>query len=165
MPPSKKTVRLSEKPLLRIAVVLSLFNRDIASALKTGAEKELKRTGLGYLFYEVPGVVEIPLASKWLFQKGYPVVVALGSVIRGETSHYSACCRLVEQGIMQVQLEMNRPLIFGILMTENRQQALSRAGGDKGDMGGEAIRTALKMHSLQEAIKKSTPLQDGLPPH
>ena len=136
-----------------IAVVLSVFNKDVALALKTGAKKELlNHTEVHCQFYEVPGVVEIPLTAKWLFEKGYIAVVALGSVIRGETSHYDACCRLVEQGSMQVQLEVNKPLIFGILMTENRQQALSRAGGDKGDMGGEAVRCALKMLALKKKL-------------
>ena len=133
--------------------MVSVFNEDVASALKAGAKRELKKAeGLSYNFYEVPGVVEIPLTAQWLFQKGYLAVVALGSVIRGETSHYEACCRLVEQGILQVQLKMNRPLVFGILMTKNRQQALARAGGDKDDMGGRAVRTAITMLSIQEKV-------------
>ena len=139
--------------VLSIAIVVSVFNEDVASALKAGAKRELKKAeGLSYNFYEVPGVVEIPLTAQWLFQKDYLVVVALGSVIRGETSHYEACCRLVEQGILKVQLKMNRPLVFGILMTKNRQQALARAGGDKGDMGGRAVRTAITMLSIQSAL-------------
>ena len=143
---------------LKLAVILSLFNQDVAQALKKGAKQELLSQKVNYSFYEVPGVVEIPLTAKWLFQKGYGAVVALGSVIRGETSHYEACCRLVEQGAMQVQLEFHRPLIFGVLMTENRQQALARAGGDKGDMGREAVRSALTMLALQKEIHKSKSL-------
>ena len=129
-----------------MGVVLSVFNKDIADRLKRAALSELKKQGItNFKLVEVPGVVEIPLTAKWLFQKDYEAVIALGAVIRGETSHYSACCRLVEQGCMQVQLEMNRPLIFGVLMTDNKAQALARTGGKKGHIARSSVSTALKM--------------------
>ena len=130
----------------KIGLVLSTFNRDISTRLKEGALEELSKEGIeNFEIIEVPGVVEIPLSAQWLFQKDCQVVIVLGCVIRGETSHYEACCRLVEQGCMQVQLKMNRPLIFGVLMTENKEQALARTGGGKDHVGRTSVQTALKM--------------------
>jgi len=131
-------------------VVLSLFNSDISSRLKEGVLIELKKSGIrNFKIVEVPGVVEIPLSAQWLFQEGCQAVIVLGSVIRGETSHYESCCRLAEQGCMQVQLKMNRPLIFGILMTENKDQALARTGGAKGHIAQSAVQTALFLRKAE----------------
>ena len=136
-----------------IGLVLSLFNTDIAGRLKEGALDELKKSGIENItIAEVPGSVEIPLAAQWLFQKDCQAVIALGTVIRGETSHYDACCRLVEQGCMQVQLKVNCPLIFGILMTEDKEQALARSGGKKGHIARSAVRTALQMLDLKTKL-------------
>lgn len=135
----------------KIGIVLSVFNRDISEQLKKGALEELKIASIkNFQIVEVPGVVEIPLMAQWLFQKNFQAVIALGAVIRGETSHYSACCRLVEQGCMNVQLKMNRPLIFGVLMTDNKSQALARVGGGKGHIARSSVQTALKMLSYMD---------------
>ena len=138
----------------KIAVVVSQFNKEIAQRLEEGALSELKKAGYSqFELVKVPGVVEIPLTAKWLFEQGAKVVIALGTVIRGETSHYNACCRLVEQGTMQVQLKMNRPLIFGILMTDNKAQALARTGGTKGHIAKSAVQTALEMLKVQTTFR------------
>ncbi len=135
----------------KTGLVLSVFNRDIAEQMKKGALEELKKAGIkNFKIVEVPGVVEIPLMAQWLFQKNFQVVIALGAVIRGETSHYSACCRLVEQGCMNVQLKMNRPLIFGVLMTDTKAEALARTGGKKGHIARSSVQTALKMLSYMD---------------
>ena len=141
--------------LKKIGLVLSLFNLDIANRLKEGVLDEFKKNEINNLeIREVPGVVEIPLSAQWLFQKNCQAVIALGAVIRGETAHFDACCRMVEKGCMQVQLKMNRPIIFGILMTENKEQALARSGGKKGHIGRSAVHTTLKMLSFQEEEKQ-----------
>lgn len=138
----------------KIAVLLSVFNVDIASRLKQEVLKELKKNNIkDFEITEVPGVVEIPLVAQNLFKSGYQSVIALGSVIRGETTHYEACCRLVEQGCMQVQLKFNRPLIFGILMTETKQQAFDRTGGVKGNVAQASVQIALKMLSVIKPLK------------
>ncbi|MDE0118684.1 MAG: 6,7-dimethyl-8-ribityllumazine synthase [Bdellovibrionales bacterium] len=140
----------------KIGLALSSFNLDIAIRLKEGALDELKKTGINnFEIREVPGVVEIPLLAQWLFQKNCQAVIALGAVIRGETAHFDACCRMVEQGCMQVQLKMNRPIIFGILMTENKAQALARSGGKKGHIGRLAVQTTLKMLSFMEEVQRN----------
>ena len=137
----------------KVGLVLSVFNSDISSRLKKGALAELKKLGIeNFKIEEVPGVVEIPLVVQWLFKKDYEIVIALGAVIRGETSHYTACCRLVEQGCMQVQLQMNRPVIFGVLMTENKEQALARTGGEKGHIARSSVQIALKMLKLKKQL-------------
>ncbi|MYE07799.1 MAG: 6,7-dimethyl-8-ribityllumazine synthase [Oligoflexia bacterium] len=142
---------MKKTELKKIGLVLSLFNLDISARLKEGALDELKKTGIhNFEIREVPGVVEIPLSAQWLFQKNYQAVIALGAVIRGETTHFDACCRMVEQGCMQVQLKMNRPIIFGILMTESKEQALARSGGEKGHIARLSVQTALKMLSFLE---------------
>ena len=138
---------------MKIGIVLSLFNEPISLRLKKGALTELEKLGvMDVQLTEVPGVVEIPLAARWLFQSGCQGVIALGSVIQGETSHNEACQRIVEQGCIRVQLEENRPLIFGILMTSNKEQALARSGGGKGHIGKSAARDIIKMLQLKRQL-------------
>ena len=100
----------------------------------------------------VPGAVEIPLVAKTLLDKGYDGVATLGAVIRGETSHYDYVCSSVQQGCTQLQLEYGKPVIFGVLTTENSQQALDRVGGKKGHKGEEAIEVLLEMLSLEASL-------------
>ncbi len=140
----------------KIGVALSVFNSEISARLKEGALAQLKQFGMeNFQMVEIPGVIELPLTAQWLFQQNCQLVIALGCVIRGETSHYSACCRMTEQGCMQVQLKMNRPLIFGVLMVDNREQALARSGGKKGHIARTAVQTAVKMCSLLKQFQKT----------
>ena len=137
----------------KLAVVLSIFNKDISTRLKQSASKELNKHHITNVkWVEVPGVIEIPLTASWLFKKNYQVVIALGAVIKGETSHYEACCHMVEQGCMQVSLKEDKPLIFGVLMTDNKEQALARTGGHKGNIAHSAVQTALKMLKVKDNI-------------
>ena len=142
---------------MKIGIVLSLFNELISQRLKQGALLELKSLGVNNIqLIEVPGVIEIPLAAQWLFQAGCQGVIALGAVIQGETSHYEACQRMVEQGCIHVQLKENSPLIFGVLMTRNKQQAFDRSGGVKGHIGRSAAQQLVKMIQLkQETLKNN----------
>lgn len=137
----------------KLAVVLSVFNKDISARLKKGASEELNKHNIKNIkWVEVPGVIEIPLAASWLFEKNYQAVIALGAVIRGETSHFEACCHMVEQGCMQLSLKTGKPLIFGVLMTDNKEQALARTGGNKGNIAVSAVQTALKMLKVKDSI-------------
>lgn len=138
----------------KVGMVLSVFNEDISLRLKEGALKELKASGWKARWVSVPGVVEMALAARWLLQKEeYEGAVALGCVIRGQTSHYEACCRMVEQGCLQVQMETNKPLIFGVLMVPDKALALARSGGEKGNMGSLAVKTLLKMLDLKNRLR------------
>ena len=146
----------------RIAIVTSRFNAEVTERLEKGAMDRLHEAGLGVaglVQVRVPGAVEIPLAAKWLLQEGAAAVIALGAVIRGETSHYDYVCNSVERGCSLLQLEFSRPVVFGVLTTETEEQALARAGGDMGHKGREAAEVALEMLDLVRRIKNQPPTQ------
>ncbi len=137
-----------------VAIIVSLFNRKITEELQNGAIARLKEHRLTEItLIEVPGAVEIPLIAKKLAAKGsYNAIIALGAVIRGETSHYDYVCQQVSDGCLSVGLEFNVPVIFGILTTENEEQAWDRLGGKHGHKGIEAAECALSMHSISQQI-------------
>ncbi len=103
---------------------------------------------------KVPGAIEIPVAAKALLEAGCEGVVALGAVIRGETSHYDVVCTSVERGLTQLMLETGKAVGFGILTTENEEQAFDRVGGDHGHKGEETALTVLEMIGLLKDLKK-----------
>lgn len=107
------------------------------------------------LSVKVPGAVEIPLACQVLLSRGCAGAVALGAVIRGETSHYDYVCNSVERGISQLMLETGKPIAFGVLTTENEAQALDRVGGRHGHKGEEAAQVVLEMVGLLKELKKA----------
>ncbi len=107
------------------------------------------------LAVRVPGAIEIPLTCQALFEQGCDGVVALGSVIRGETSHYDYVCNSVERGITALMLDYNKPIGFGILTTENEEQAMDRAGGKHGNKGAEAAEVVFEMIGLLRDIRTS----------
>ena len=94
----------------------------------------------------MPGSFELPLAAQWMAQvEEIDAVVCLGCVIQGETRHFDFICQAVAQGIIEVGLKYNKPVIFGVLTPSTQQQALDRAGGKHGNKGDEAAITAIKM--------------------
>lgn len=101
----------------------------------------------------VPGAVEIPLAVQALLDSGCAGVVALGAVIRGETSHYDYVCTSVERGVTQLMLDYKKPIGFGVLTTENDEQAMDRAGGKHGNKGREAAEVVIEMIGLLQDLK------------
>jgi 6,7-dimethyl-8-ribityllumazine synthase len=141
---------------MAIGIVVAEFNRDVTRKLEEGAlaylqEKKVK----DIILVHVPGAYEIPLAAKLLLQKKkVEAVIALGAVIRGETTHYESVCNSVERGCTLLQLEFSKPLVFGVLTTENEEQAFDRLGGKHGHKGRDAAETALKMMTLTKKLKK-----------
>lgn len=135
-----------------IAVVVSTFNQPITDALKRGALERLQELGFQsthILLVEVPGAVEIPIVTQMLAKKNkFEAIIALGAVIRGETTHYDYVCEQVSQGCQQVMLDYDIPVIFGILTTENEEQAWARVGGAHGHKGRDAVDCAVAMHSV-----------------
>ena len=135
--------------LMKFGIVVSEWNREITSALLEGALKRLKKHGVReehILVKTVPGSFELPYGARLLAEEFSPhAVICLGCVIRGETSHFEYICQGVTQGITALNLNQPIPFIFGVLTTENQQQALDRAGGKHGNKGDEAAVTALKM--------------------
>jgi 6,7-dimethyl-8-ribityllumazine synthase len=144
---------------LRVAVVVSRFYADLAERLLVGCRAELRALGCEPPDeYGVPGAFELPLAVQTAAQSGrYDAVVALGAVIRGETSHFDLVCRAATDGLLQVSLGSGVPVAFGLLTTDNAAQALARAAqaGEAGDnKGAEAARVAVAMASELERIRK-----------
>jgi 6,7-dimethyl-8-ribityllumazine synthase len=104
----------------------------------------------------VPGAVEIPFAVQRLAQLNrYDAIIALGAVIRGETTHYDYVCEQVSQGCQRVMLDFDCPVIFGVLTTENEAQALDRVGGNHGHKGKDALDCALQMIAIDHLLSDS----------
>lgn len=143
---------------MKIAVVCSRFNRPVTEKLQNGAVETLLARGLSEDQIEVltvPGAVEIPLAVKAFLEAGFDGVVALGAVIRGETTHYDYVCSSVERGCTELQLQYMRPVGFGILTTEDGEQAMARSGGSKGNKGAETAEVVLEMLESLKKIKSN----------
>ena len=139
-----------------VAIVTALFNEELTKKLEAGAVEQLAQFDMQpYAQVYVPGAVEIPLAVKALLEKDdCDAVVALGIVIRGETSHYDYVCNAVERGCSELQLAYDKPVAFGVLTTENRGQAEARCGGAKGNKGAEAAQVTLDMLQVLDSINK-----------
>jgi len=137
----------------RFAIVVAEWNKDITSKLLNGAIKALKRAHCKHedIFVEwVPGTLELPMAAQICFDTlEVDAIIALGCVIKGDTPHFDYVCRGAFDGLMRVQLECGIPITFGILTTENHQQAADRAGGSLGNKGAEAAVAAIKMSDMQ----------------
>ena len=136
----------------KFAIVASRFNEFIVSKLISGAEDTLVRHGVDtddITLVWVPGAFEIPLAALKLAQSGqYCAVLCLGAVIRGSTSHYDYVCNEVSKGIPSVSLESGVPVLFGVLTTENIEQAIERAGTKAGNKGYDCAVSAIEMVNL-----------------
>ena len=144
-----------KKRKARIGVVTAQFNKDVTERLEKGAIAALKTAGLPkeqVTIVRVPGAFEIPLAIKFLFEAGCEGVVALGAVIRGDTAHFDYVCRSVERGCSHLQLEYGRPVGFGVLTTDNEDQALERCGGRHGNKGAEAVQAVLEMLDIKHCV-------------
>ena len=139
-----------------IAIVVSTFNQEITNALKEGALARLIELGFkanDITLVEVPGAVEIPFVAQLLAKKKeVQAIIALGAIIRGETSHYDYVCDQVSQGCQRVMLDFDIPVIFGVLTTEDEAQAWDRLGGNHGHKGRDAADCALMMHSIQHQL-------------
>lgn len=140
----------------RFAIVASRFNEFIVSKLISGAEDAFVRHGVDtddITLVWVPGAFELPLAAMKLAQSGkYSAIVCLGAVIRGSTSHYELVCNEAAKGIAQVGLKTGVPVTFGVVTTENIEQAIERAGTKAGNKGADAALTALELANLMPQL-------------
>ena len=136
----------------KIAIVISEWNEEITDSLFEGAFNTLSQNGIqkqNIIKANVPGSFELSLgAQKMAQKKNVDAVICLGCVIQGETRHFEFICQSVAQGLKDVALKFNKPVIFGVLTTDTFQQALDRAGGKYGNKGDEAAITAIKMLDL-----------------
>lgn len=140
----------------KYVVVAARFNEFIVSKLVDGAIDAFKRHGVDEGSIDiawVPGAFEIPLIAKKLAKtNNYDAIVCLGAVIRGTTSHYDYVCSEVSKGIANVGLDTEIPIIFGVITTENIEQAIERAGTKAGNKGFDAAISAIEMTNLLDSI-------------
>lgn len=140
----------------KFCIIISRFNEFIGSKLLSGAIDELVRHGINEENIDViwtPGAFEIPLVSKKAaVSKKYNAIITLGAVIRGATGHYDFVAGELAKGIAHVSLETGVPVIFGVLTTENLEQAIERAGTKAGNKGSEAAKTAIEMANLSKLL-------------
>ena len=145
---------------LRIAIAAGRFNDFITERLLTGARDGLVRHGVDESSITVawaPGAFELPLVAQRLALSGeYDAVICLGAVIRGATGHYEHVAGQCAAGIERVQLDTGVPVIFGVLTTENVEQAIERAGTKAGNKGFESAMTAIEMADLLRQLPKSS---------
>ncbi len=136
----------------KFGIVASRFNEFITSKLLSGALDSFVRHGVdedGVDIAWVPGAFEIPVTAKMMAESGrYDAVLALGAVIRGNTSHYDVVCAEVSKGVAQVSLKTGVPVIFGVLTTDTIEQAIERAGTKAGNKGAECAQSAIEMVNL-----------------
>ncbi len=141
---------------LKIGIVVARFNEFIGSRLLGGAYDALHRHGVNdddIAEAWVPGAFEIPLVAQKMAESGkYDAVICLGAVIRGATSHYDLVCNEVAKGIAQISLHTGRPVLFGVVTTENIEQAVERAGTKAGNKGFDVAVSAIEMANLLKEI-------------
>jgi len=138
---------------MKFGIVVSEWNSRVTGALLEGAVSTLRRAGCeehNILVKQVPGTFELALGAQYFAEyTDVDGVIVLGCVIQGETRHFDYVCQGVTQGVTQLMLSWNMPVAFGVLTTDNLQQALDRAGGKYGNKGDEAAVAAIRMVALQ----------------
>lgn len=142
---------------MKFGIVVAEWNSEITNALLEGAASTLVANGCkeeNIFVKQVPGTFELPLGAQFFAEyTDVDAIIVLGCVIQGDTRHFDYVCSGVTQGITSLQLEWNLPIAFGVLTTDNMQQALDRAGGCHGNKGDEAAMTAIKMVALQNSMQ------------
>ena len=136
---------------LKVGIVVSRFNAFITEHLLSGAINELKSHGVDENEIEVirvPGAFEIPMAAKKIYSRGKDVIICLGAVIRGGTPHFDYVAGETARGVASVAMDSDIPIMFGVLTTDNLEQAKSRSGGKSGNKGAETALAAIEMAKL-----------------
>jgi 6,7-dimethyl-8-ribityllumazine synthase len=143
---------------MKFGIVVAEWNYEVTGALAQGAVDSLKLHGAkdeNIIIKHVPGTFELTLGAQYLAEfTEVDAIIVLGCVIQGETRHFDFICQGVTQGITSLNIKYNKPFIFGVLTTDNQQQALDRAGGKHGNKGDEAAITAIKMLALNADLNK-----------
>src|SRR5690554_3646602 len=151
------TEGLKDVSTKRFAIIVSEWNDSVTESLYAGALKTLLDNGVpreNIVRKNVPGSFELTLAAQWMAQdEAVDAVICLGCVIQGETKHFDFICQAVAHGITNVSVKYSKPVIFGVLTTDNQQQAEDRAGGIHGNKGEEAAITAVQMARIASDLK------------
>ncbi len=138
---------------IRFGIVVANWNTEITSKLLSGAKETLLNydaSASNIFVMEVPGSFELVFGAKLMTKKEVDVIICLGSVIQGETKHFDFVCNAISLGIKDLNITLNVPIIFGVLMDNTLQQARDRSGGKYGNKGIEAAITAIKMAHLNK---------------
>ncbi len=142
---------------MKFGIVVSEWNYEITGALARGAVETLKKHGVqddNILVKHVPGSFELTLGGQFFAEyTDVSAIILLGCVIQGETRHFDFICQGVAKGATDLNIKYNLPVIFGLLTTDNQQQAIDRSGGRLGNKGDEAAVTAIKMVALQNGFE------------
>jgi 6,7-dimethyl-8-ribityllumazine synthase len=141
-------ITIKKYPKAKVAIISSSWHPDICEALIAGARRALEAAEVKKIeVIYVPGSFEIPLAAQKAFESGYDAVVAVGLVLQGETPHFDYVCQGVTQGVIDVQLKFSKPIGYGVLMCNDLDQAIARAGlpGSKEDKGYDSAIAALSL--------------------
>lgn len=145
---------------MKIGIVVSEWNEDVTLGLLNGAKSILEKHGVAeenLQIHFVPGAYELPLGAQLLLENlDLDAVVCLGCVIQGETKHFDYVCEGTALGIKDVSLKYNKPVIFGVLTDNTKQQSLDRSGGKHGNKGDEAAITAIKMVALSKKLSTNS---------
>ena len=140
---------------MKVAIAVAEWNYDITGSLLKGAVDTLKKHGVwekNISIKHVPGTFELTFAASAMLEyEEVDAIIVLGCVIQGETRHFDFICNGVTNGITQLNNQAEIPVIFGVLTTDNQQQAIDRAGGKHGNKGDEAAITAIKMIALNDS--------------
>jgi 6,7-dimethyl-8-ribityllumazine synthase len=148
---------------MRFGIVVSEWNTEITNNLLNGARASLLLHGAkekNIYIHHVPGSFELPMGAQLIAEyKKVDAIICLGCVIQGETRHFEFICNAVAQGITRVNLDYNLPVIFGLLTTNDQQQAKDRSGGKHGNKGDEAAFTAIKMIDLKNKLKSKSTIE------
>ena len=143
-----------------VVIVRTEWNADVNDKLEEGCAGILKKAGVKFKVISVPGAFEIAFAIKMYWSSfgkksaAPDAFIALGCVLRGDTPHFDYVCKGVTDGVVQLNLQLPVPVIFGVLTVDNQQQADDRIGGVHGHKGAEAASTAIKMISLSRSLQK-----------
>ena len=141
----------------KIGIVVSEWNENITGNLCKGAKQSLLDNGVleeNIIIEQAPGSFELPLGAQWMLKReDIDGVVAIGSVIQGETKHFDFVCQATAQGVKDVGLKYDKPAIFCVLTDNTMQQAIDRSGGKHGNKGVEAAIACLKMIDLKKKLK------------
>lgn len=148
----------------RIGLAVSAWNPEITHALRDGVLDVLKAAGVDdVLVHDVPGSFELPLGCQWLLRhRGCDAVIAIGSVIRGETAHFDYVCQSAASGVLRAGMDADRPAIFCVLTDDHMDQSRARSGGKHGNKGVEAAVAALEMLQLRRNLQSGSPWGIGL---
>jgi len=139
-----------------VVIVKTEWNAHIINKLEAGAKKVLKEQGVSCKTLVVPGAFEIPFAVKnhYAYSPQPPdAYITLGTIIRGDTPHFDYVCKAVTDGVVQLNLTLDVPVVFGVLTVDNETQAIERIGGTHGHKGEEAAITAIKMMALNRKLR------------